>query len=383
MRHETAALTLSWAMIADKLVMAASMRTTVAARLAMWTARLATVANTFMLVAASLAMLAVGCGSGQEARSFPIVRGDYFGASPPGDLPVMFAPGIASTDLHDDWHPVFSPDGNEAILRVVGPAEGDRVVGVLLHSVRVGGVWSAPAPLWFSNEVLDVEGFVALSADGSRLFVSTVRPEQVAGEAAGAALDRDIWIFERKDGAWGEPRNAGPSVNSDLHDLVTSVGADGTLYFDREPVSGEWFSTTYYARPDGSGGYLDPVELKLPGDLRFTKVAVAPDDSYLVITGFHPGRNLDLYVSFRTQDGEWGEPINLESTNSDRSDKFPGVSPDGRYLFFASRRTPAAQTPPRWWDALTLGPAPRGNQVDIYWVSTQVIERLRPRDGVM
>jgi hypothetical protein len=113
--------------------------------------------------------------------------------------------------------------------------------------------------------------------------------------------------------------------------------------------------------------------------MNFSKFLVAHDGSYLVMTGPHPTRGLDLYVSFRAPDGSWDEPINLESINSPRSDKFPGLSPDGRFLFFASRRTPAEQTPPRFWDALELRPSPRGNQVDVYWVSTEVIERLRPR----
>jgi len=328
-------------------------------------------------VVASLAMVAIDRPLAQDLHRFPVIRGDYLGESLPGAVPVLFAPGMASTDLHDDWPPIFTPDGNEVLLRVVGPTRDGRVVGALVHAIREGGVWQPPEPLWFSNEFLDVEGFLALSRDGSRLYVSTAR---AAWTADGDDPDRDIWCFERADSVWSEPTRLDSNINSDLHDLVTSVGTDETLYFDRQPRSGEFFSRTYYAKPDGAGGYHDPVELTdFAGPVRFQKVLIAHDDSYLIMTGARPTGDLDLYVSFGASDGAWGKPINLESVNSVRSDKFPGLSPDGLFLFFASRRTPADQTPGRFWDIPEILSAPKGDQVDVYWVSTEVIERLRPR----
>ena len=45
--------------------------------------------------------------------SFPRITGDYFGRPHPGATPELFAPGVVSTDLHDDGAPEFTPDGNE------------------------------------------------------------------------------------------------------------------------------------------------------------------------------------------------------------------------------------------------------------------------------
>ena len=109
-------------------------------------------------------------------------------------------------------------------------------------------------------------------------------------------------------------------------------------------------------------------------------VFVAPDESYLIFSSSRPdgfGEG-DLYVSFRAPRGGWLAPVNLDAVNSDVSDKFPAISPDGDFLFFASRRTPAVNTPPRGAASAGFHPAPRGNQVDVYWVSTTVIEALRP-----
>lgn len=62
--------------------------------------------------------------SGQEP--FPVLRGPYLGQQPPGMQPVLFAPGIISTDLHDDFSPAFTPDGRYLFFVVPEPAEANR-----------------------------------------------------------------------------------------------------------------------------------------------------------------------------------------------------------------------------------------------------------------
>ena len=84
-------------------------------------------------------------------------------------------------------------------------------------------------------------------------------------------------------------------------------------------------------------------------------VFVAPDESYLVFAANRPGGlgSGDLFVSFRAEDGSWTPSRSLGNTiNTDTDDFCPNVSPDGKYLFYASRG-------------------------DVYWVSTEVIKNLR------
>ena len=84
-------------------------------------------------------------------------------------------------------------------------------------------------------------------------------------------------------------------------------------------------------------------------------VFVAPDESYVVFAANRPGGlgSGDLYVSFHNQDGTWTPSKSLGNTVNTETDDFcPYVSPDGNYLFYASRG-------------------------DIYWVSTDVIRKLR------
>lgn len=89
---------------------------------------------------------------------------------------------------------------------------------------------------------------------------------------------------------------------------------------------------------------------------------IAPDESYMIYCSTMPGGlgDDDLYVTFKQQDGSWSEPVHMGAEiNSDKSENRPYVSPDGRYLFYASTK--------------------RGNR-DIYWVDAKIIEALRPRE---
>ena len=63
--------------------------------------------------------------------------------------------------------------------------------------------------------------------------------------------------------------------------------------------------------------------------------------------------DFDIYVSFKEKDGGWQAPRNLgKPVNSVGAELCPVVTPDGKYLFFF-------------------------RNVDIFWVSTDVVERVR------
>jgi hypothetical protein len=84
---------------------------------------------------------------------------------------------------------------------------------------------------------------------------------------------------------------------------------------------------------------------------------IAPDSSFLVFDASNrpgsQGGEGDLYVCFRNPDGTWGDAQNLgDEVNTPGTNFCPSLSPDGKYLFFAMYK-------------------------DIYWVSTEVILRLK------
>lgn len=77
----------------------------------------------------------------------------------------------------------------------------------------------------------------------------------------------------------------------------------------------------------------------------------------------------DLYISFRYEDGKWGEPQNLgEKINTRYSESFPFVSRDGKYLFFNSNRPSSLHNE-----------STEHFYGNIYWVDAQFLEELKPK----
>ena len=91
-----------------------------------------------------------------------------------------------------------------------------------------------------------------------------------------------------------------------------------------------------------------------------------PSQDYLILTARNNEdgrRDNDMYVYFKQEDRTWAKPINLGNTlNTSLNEKAPRITSDGKYLFFGR-------------DERNIEPG-LGN---IYWVSTAVIENLRPK----
>ncbi|MEO9872097.1 NAD(P)-binding domain-containing protein [Ekhidna sp.] len=72
-------------------------------------------------------------------------------------------------------------------------------------------------------------------------------------------------------------------------------------------------------------------------------------------------KDRDIYVCFMEKDRTWTKPINLgDPVNTSANEGVPSISPDGKYMFFGREEQDGT-----------------GN---IYWVSTEIIEQVRPAD---
>ena len=125
-------------------------------------------ARLIRLLAISLLLGSPGC-SGEEEPCRDDCR--YFGQQPPGCTAEIFAPGILSTDMHDDGAPAFSPSGDEIYVRVF---DGRRFS--IRYMTRDGNAWTEPARASFSDAF--VLGRFALAPHGQRLYFSSDRPAE-------------------------------------------------------------------------------------------------------------------------------------------------------------------------------------------------------------
>ena len=235
-------------------------------------------------------------------QQFTKLQGDYLGQIAPGDTPVVFARGIISTEDLSHSSPTFSPDGNEVYWWLNRPPkiQGENWLPPLMMTMRrVGDNWTAP-------EVASYIGVPFFSPDGKKLYFDSSQPI-IGGKNNG------FCYIEKVENSWSEPKCVDliarfPELQSIRNTCITR---SGTLYF--------------MAYMDSDAG--------------------------------------DIYVCYRRLDGSWTDPISLgEQINSNQQERFPSVSPDGKWLFFTRLI--------------------KKNDHDVFWVSARIIDRLREKSNV-
>jgi len=310
-------------------------------------------------------------------KLFPDLHGSYLGQQPPGTKPVLFAPGIISTDLHDDFSPAFTPDGTEVFFRCVGGGEM-----VILHMRLRSGQWSYPEIAAFSGKYKDLGAFI--SHDGTRLFFSSDRPVS-DNDTTG---DLDIFAVDRSDNGWGAPVSLFKEKDRSGDRFACSIDSAGTIYYHAKDSKGMGGYDLYRLRLNDSV-YSQPELLGRQVNTKNdeTSPCIARDGSFLVYfsnKGPTGQEDAGLYVAFLRKDGSWTQPANLSKhLGMTLPGKYPGLSPDGKYLFFVVPESKEANRRlGRRWDMDIFREAtPRYGGGNIYWVDVSVIEAIRPDES--
>ena len=329
-------------------------------------------------IMAILVLVAISCNlstsTPETEPGFPELGGPYLGQSLPDTLPTLFAPGVVSTGMFTR-DVAITPVGKEIYFCV---AMGNYTYSTILFTQEVDGRWTPPEIVPFSGGpgVLDFEP--ALSADGSRLYFLSTRPD--GDEPVG---DQDIWYVDRTETGWGQPVNPGAPVNTDGGEYFPSLTRDGTLYFTRNE-KGSQLSQVFRSR-FVDGAFQEPELLPEQvncGTARFNAF-VSPDESYMIVpaAGMEDAYNgVDYYIVFRDMNDNWSDPINMGPlVNQDNARGWsPYVSPDGKYFFFMATRTGEIEAAD--WDyehLVNLYNSPNNGNSDIYWMDAGFIAGLR------
>jgi hypothetical protein len=303
----------------------------------------------FFLLLIFLVSILLIPGAGNK---FPILRGPYFGSPDPGERARVFLDRIISTPENQEMCAAFNADGNEFYFNRLHKRKW-----TIFFAREVNGHWTRPEPMSFTRGFTDRD--LTISPNGNRIYFGSNRPLK-RGEDSLKTLD--LWVSARgSDGIWGEPKNIGPPVNTrQFGENYPSVAGNGNLYF-------------FSCREDGLGGcdiyvstwkdgrYQAPENLgpAVNSEKHDWDAFIAPDESYIIFSSQNRDDTLgdqDLYIAFR-KSGTWTRAVNMgDRVNSFSSEICPSVTPDGKFLFFTSRR--------------------RG-KADIYWISAGIIGELK------
>jgi Tol biopolymer transport system component len=246
----------------------------------------------------------------------------------------------------------FSRDGKEFFFNL--QFEGSWSI---FRTTDTGDGWSKPEPLPFSDKYEDRD--FTISPDEQRIYFGSNRP---VNESGMSPTGRNVFYTQRlQGGGWTEPQSVGDVINGLTRENFPCVTANGNLYFfsDRDDGIGR---CDLYLSEFRNSEWQKPVVLPDSVNSIYNDwdAWIAPDESYVVFSSdSRPDSvgGMDLYVSFRTEDGGWTKALNMgERVNSTSGEICPSVTLDGRFLFFTSRR--------------------RG-KLDVMWMTTDVINDLR------
>lgn len=285
----------------------------------------------------------------------PVLTGDYLGQPLPGERGVLFAPGLISKGESSDSLQGWFDRGNTLVLfKWSADLKTHWTQWPPFLMKRKAGQWQAiyqskrVGDPWFYN----VESF----AVGERMIFPWTR--QLDG--SGPSGELYLWSTIRTKTGWAEPKRFAPPINLGF-DTWPSVSDDKTLYFHSVRPGGEGRTDIYRSKPvNGDYRTVENAGPSINSEAIEHDPLIARDVSYLLFSSYRPGGlgEDDIYVAFRKKDGSWTKAKNLgERVNSKYAENRAVMSPDGKYLFYTSTRT--------------------GN-LDVYWVSTVVIEELRP-----
>jgi len=203
--------------------------------------------------------------------------------------------------------------------------------------------WTAPDTANFSKEGRSSEPHI--TPDGSKLYFGTTRIK--LGEEKPSY---GIWVMNRLDNHWDKPEYA-------MDGMYVSTTYDGSIYLtdisdqsDAGIIKITFENGGLQKCEKLGGGVNDPINGIHP--------SISPKEDFLIFDSYRKegfGGEGDLYVAYKDENGKWSDAYNLGAFINGPGTVFcASISPDGKYIFYTKNR-------------------------DIYWVSTKIIEKLKPK----
>ena len=278
---------------------------------------------------------------------------DYFGQTPPGNIPVIFSPDLISTPDVFVQNASFSEDGKKFIYVITDSTWSKSTV---MYRSYINGKWSRPVPL---NKPEEHWGTPYFSSDGKDIYFSSPI-ENNAGH---------IFVIHQTSNGWSKPVKLGFPINTESIEPDLCLTPKGTMYFTSGRPGGFGDLDIYRSELE-NGRYIKAGNLgKFINTVACDECpSIAPDESYLVFNSwkYNPKfKGNNLYVCFHDKNGNWSEPKDLgKGVNTDQLDIYPVITPDGKYIIFTRRQS-----------------SPVARFSNLYWVSTSILDSVRNSCG--
>ncbi len=218
---------------------------------------------------------------------------------------------------------------------------------------RTNNIWSGPETAFFSGKYSDCD--ITFSPDGKTVFYASAdRPDSYS-------TGFDIYYLKKTKSGWSQPIYAGLELNAKGSEVHASLSNNGNLFF-RSDRPGGYGNNDLYKAEYINGKFTNIRNLGPEVNTKYmeTDCFIAQDESYILFNTIRPkhGKKPQIYVSFQIEKNKWTKGQSLGNViNSKNGTMGSTISPDGKYLFYISRV---------------------GKERAVYWVSTEIITKLKP-----
>jgi len=181
-----------------------------------------------------------------------------------------------------------------------------------------------------------------ISADESVIIFTSRRLGSTGGKIDPSLNENfeDLYISTRnEDGTWSPAKNMGDNVNTNDHDAVAAISADGQriIIYKGKEGWGDLFECVLegdeWSKPQSLGKNINTKDFHEPS------ACYSPDGQIMYFVSNKPGGlgEHDIYLSRLDEKGRWGPAENIGATiNTKYKEDGVYMHPDGKTLYFGS-----------------------------------------------
>ncbi len=282
-----------------------------------------------------------------------VLEAPYFGQTPPGLSPKIFAPETISAEMDLHSCPSFSKDGEIVFWKTMNRKQLDGIY----YSKFENNYWIKPQRASFIETDQNYTNDVPLLRNNDTLFFLSDR--QYNG-----THKKRIWFTIKNGDLWEQPKcfDSFEPTDVNLHWQFT-FSEKGNIYFTGIKNNGIGMYDLFVAYRVGNEYKIEILPEPINSKNSDICPYIAPDESYLIFASSERENGYgktDLYICFKDSNNVWRNPINMgPEINSSGQEFCSLVSLDGKFLFYTSNRSGINSA---------------------YWISTKIIENLRLKD---
>ncbi len=309
-----------------------------------------------------------------SCSTFAQLNDNYFDEKLPLEKPELFLPEIVSSGFHE--HSGFDISPNKDIALWTISLNGHKII---LEMKKNDNAWEGPEVASFSGQYRDEFHF--FSPDGQVVYFNSYRPEN---EKDSVKSKFQHWMVSRGEEGWGEAKR-----NLQWHpELWTYSMSENESVYGWATLDSTKNDADIYAQTKTAKGYSEP--LRLSDSINSDAIEYCPfidkEEKYIIFCRMGSG-NLDgIYISFKRKDGKWTHAERLPALiNQGYVERFPIVSPDGKYFFFnrqsfeyrshSNKRLNIEMVKEKYLSE------PFNRFGDIYWISADFIKQLKNKNS--